>query len=276
MLFKDNWLTTNVSKNPVDPFQVRYKTSKSDIHKPFTVAAEETILDIEKLVRRHLGKRPYLSLSGGSDSMYILRLCARLKISITPVIVRISDNLVVSYDTDNAITECKNLGYVPAIVDLTEEQHFKIYCDNFVPILGVSSQSVQQLLVARYVASKNGIVVNGVGVILRNEAGSGARLGVMENDFCTDVLLEEDIVCPFFIYSPQMVLSTLTSIPNDYYRLPVCYLKSLLYGTYMVKTPALYTNPNIQAEFCNVQAPFLSRQFYAPLEDRNWMISQLS
>jgi 3'-phosphoadenosine 5'-phosphosulfate sulfotransferase (PAPS reductase)/FAD synthetase len=141
MLFKDNWLTTNVSKNPVDPFQVTVKKSYADINMPFAKAAEENILEIERLGRQ-LGKRPYLSLSGGSDSMYILRLCARLNIRITPVIVCVVDNPVITYDTNNAIAECNKLEFVPHLIELTEKEHFALYCRELLPMLGVGSQSV--------------------------------------------------------------------------------------------------------------------------------------
>jgi hypothetical protein len=205
VLTKNNWLTSNLDLRrtaPATDLSVNlnpYLFESIDFDK----AAELTAIEIADSYQNL-----YLGLSGGMDSVYILKLLHRLSIPIIPVIAMYGNHLESRY----AVDVCKELNIDLVVINMTDEQ-FKEYFYEIIykKINGVGLNNTQALLVAEYVKKNNGVLITG-----NHFMGDGDEIvnplhyaNTNEWDFYVDFLDIGLINIDLFLYTPQIAYSML-------------------------------------------------------------------
>lgn len=274
MIVKDGWITTNIRRRLVDPtldFKVTVRP---------TQACVETFTEATERAAREIGDRYqsiHLSLSGGADSLCVLDCFVRSGVTVKPVIWRIAGNPINRHETEYALRRCSKFGIAPEVIFIEEVEHLRrYYREIFQPIRGGGWFGLQSVMTAQLARDRGGIVVTGDGVILANERRC-VKLGLNEWDVYSDALVAEDILVPFFLYSPEIVRSILDALPDDYGNAPVCLVKSAIYGSeYRPKTPGSYAAPEVREAARLISASLPTPNVYGSLETREALLALLS
>jgi hypothetical protein len=156
---KNNWYNDNLEKKLKEPnkdFEV-YLTPYPFCKMDFWSSVELTVNEISKDY-----PNPYLALSGGYDSEFVLRAFYKFGKSITPVIVRYGND----EETFYAYKACKDLGITPIEIHLSDKQYLDYYYNTiFKPFNSPYIHCVHVHAAADYVAKRNGSMITGFGPI---------------------------------------------------------------------------------------------------------------
>jgi len=274
MIVKDGWITTNIRDRlakPTADFQVTIVSGRAR-EASFRAATEAAAVE--------LGCNHgdiYLALSGGVDSLYVLDCFMRAHVTIKPVIVSVLDNPLNAHETSYAHRACYTFGIEPIELKLTEAAHVRrFYSDIFKPIRGTGSFGLPSVMTAKLAKERGGIVVSGDGILLANERRC-VKLGMNEWDVYSEALVEENLLCPFFVYSPEIVRATLAALPDDYAQTPVCLAKSLIYGhRYRPKVPGAYWSQAARDAARQISLSRPPANPYGSLETRSSLLAAVS
>jgi hypothetical protein len=142
--YKDKFLSFDIKLNP-KPF------------KPLSFYDAASVA-IKKIADDYNG-RLWVSLSGGMDSEFVLKIGLENKVPITPVIVQTSGN---AEETLWALRFCKDVNIMPVVLKISDRElmalwYKQIYC----PILGRGFNWGPTLKVIEYAKQQGGYVVTG-------------------------------------------------------------------------------------------------------------------
>jgi hypothetical protein len=145
----------------------------------------------------------YISLSGGIDSEYVFKKFYYLNIPFIPVIVTSN-----CYKEENsiAIILCDKYKIKPHIIEVTEKDIFSIFYKKIYKNLNsFGINKVPSFLVAEYALQNNGICIYGEHLL-------GDCLNVEINDWDFYHTIYYNNTYDFFLHTPEIVYSLLTSI----------------------------------------------------------------
>lgn len=189
------------------PFKVELEISSYD-KLDFNTASNDVVSEISK---NH--KNLYLSLSGGLDSEYLLRLFHRNRINIIPVIVVHESN---SEELSYAFRVCDELNITPIKLFPNDIDISTMYSEKIVKIInGCAIYSVFAMMAAEYVLSKRGVLITG-NHLIGDQGDPTHELSSNEWDFYTEMLYPELINIDPLCYDPTIVYSMIKSIDDDW------------------------------------------------------------
>lgn len=200
---KDNWFQPNIKQRLIDPyvpFDVNIKNSDvEDIN--FEEAVKKTIASLNDL-----GKRIYVSFSGGLDSEYMVKSFMKSGVKFTPLIVRSPANII---ESKFAIDFCNDNFLSSTIIDVSENEIISIFYDKIYNSLNsIGINSTIPLIAAHIAAENNSILVVGEHII--DEIDDKISIGVNEWDFYNEAYYSNTYY--FYLHTPQIVYSILKKI----------------------------------------------------------------
>lgn len=211
MLIKNNWITTNLEDR---------LTNKDADFVPTIVPTQFNIVDFNQAINnaihdiKALGKKIYLTVSGGADSEFVLRKFVQYDVDFTPVTVVTNGN---KYELRYAERAYKDLNLTPTYLDLSDKEYLTIYVNDIVKKLNSPAiATVPSLIVGRYALDNNGIMVTADGIVGMKNLNDGVLAAtIYEWDFYWDILLEKDAALPFLWWSPQLVYSMVSLLDES-------------------------------------------------------------
>lgn len=213
-----NWIKTNIVDIASD------KTKKFDVklklyHFKPTSFRQATVNTIENLIKRN-GKL-YVTLSGGSDSSYIVKMMHEMQIDFVPVIV---NTPWLKYEVLYAYHWCEISKIKPIILELTEQEYLKIYTETYKKWGNCRGTGTIPAIYAGKKLIDRGHIVAGINLI--NDGDQNPRtINFDAHDFYFELFNLN--VEPFFIDNLQIVDSFLSRIEERHIRTD--FFKSELY-----------------------------------------------
>lgn len=190
----NHWFRSNINERLDDPY-ANLKIFIDDVTvKPMDFI--DACYDVAYRIR-DLGKPIYVPLSGGLDSEFVLKIFLDLAIPVIPVIVSTPANVL---ESAYAFHYCKKRGITPVVLEHSEVELIKVYCEDILKKLnGRGFNSAAVLLAGRYIEEQGGVAIVGEHII------DDDCFGVNEWDFYNDALIHPDNSLYFFIYTPEIV-----------------------------------------------------------------------
>lgn len=144
----NDWLTTNLNQ------RFAHKDLDFDVYfKPYTFKKmslwDASSYTIKKIANKY--ENLHISLSGGYDSEFVLKVCIENKIPVKPIIVVMNGG---EAETSYALDFCKVNNIVPLVVKPTEREIFKLWYDYIYIIRGRGKYS-SPILKSLHIAEQN-------------------------------------------------------------------------------------------------------------------------
>lgn len=223
MIVENNWLTTNIKEKAInnDLDLIATFNPYSYTKTSFDMACKNVC---DKIVA--LDKPIYVGFSGGIDSEFVVRTFIKHNIPFTAVSVNTGTNRYEWLYIQKLFREYPNLTKI--LLDVSEPKAFfqKLIniCKAFnTPALG----SIGSIEAAQYVKSQNGIFVIAEHFISTKYDNSGIiMVETSEWDHYYDVLVDDNLVIPFFMYDLPIVESYVSQFNNE----KIGFFKSDLYS----------------------------------------------
>jgi hypothetical protein len=223
MLTKNNWITTNLDKRldgSILDLEVKlnpYRFQSIDFASASRIVAEE-IADLFSTI--------YVSMSGGMDSEYIVRLLHRLGIPFTAIAVACGNKIEITH----AYALFKELDITPVILEVDVEDHRKYYYENiYKKFNGTGWHSTQLLMATEYVYQRDALIISGNHLIGDgSDIINGVRYAsVSEWDYYHHYSFSNAKIIDFLLYTPQIAYALL---PSDIEPIYWNVYKEKLYG----------------------------------------------
>ena len=237
-----NWLTHNLRlRTPTNnlPFTT-YLNLRPFSPKSFAEESRQVCKDLAG----EYGDNLYLAFSGGSDSLYILKLFLELSIPIHPVVVSCPYNQL---DIAPAVEYCKKYGIKFTVLEYGTE-YLKISKDKIYSKGLLSPIGLTPILVYEYVKNLGGKVISGQGeplpITKQGYSTSIDKLIQMyEFEFYMDIYAEDKQPPPFYCFNQNIFYSYLNEIDDtlDLQRAK-CALYGLEYKPKSYWTEEMYDN----------------------------------
>jgi hypothetical protein len=232
MITKNNWLASNLAERAINPtvdFKLiinPYPFKKMD----FNSAVEMTIKEINSKYSNF-----YLALSGGYDSEFVLRAFHKFGIPITPIIVCYGTEV----ENEFAFRACIDLGVVPVIITLTDEQFLKYLEEKvYKPFNGPGYNATHVMFAAEYTEQHNGTLITGghwIGADPTNIADDYAS--AHEWDYYTHYVYPTVNKIDFFLYTIELMYSMFPETDEGNWSV---YKQQLFNIDYREKVRAIY------------------------------------
>lgn len=145
----DDWLTTNLKQ------RFAQKDLDFDVYlKPYAFKKmslwDASSYTIKRIADKY--ENLFVSLSGGYDSEYVLKVCIENKVPVKPIIVMMNGNEI---ETNYALDFCKVNNLVPIVVKPTDREIIKLWYDYVFDIQGRGRHS-SPILKSLQIAEQNG------------------------------------------------------------------------------------------------------------------------
>lgn len=227
MIVENNWLTTNI-KDRVDnkniDFSVNitpYSYEKTDF-KTACISAANKIAALNRPI--------YISLSGGADSEYVVRVFKQLNIPFTALTVETYGNYYELMYANLLYKEFPEINKV--YIDLKDrKEYLKKYIRVVKTTKTLAVNSIPLLVAAEYVKAQNnnGILISGDH---SGECGYNKTTGIMlvgynEWDYYTDIFVDDNMLIPFYQYD----LNIVNSMVEKFGKMTYEEYKQMMYGT---------------------------------------------
>jgi hypothetical protein len=225
MIVENNWLTTNIKERLINKnidFDVTI-TPYSFTKMKFIEACEATAIKIAAM-----NKSIYIAFSGGADSEYVVRLFKRLNIPFTAVTVKTPGNEYELMYVDLVYEEFPDIQ--KTYIDISQP---KIFIKKYLDLLKTTNvkalNSIALIECAKYAQENGGIIVSAdhLGDVGYNKSTGIMLAGFSEWDYYTDIIVDDNILIPFFQYD----LSIVNSMVNLFDKSTSEKFKSNLYQT---------------------------------------------
>jgi hypothetical protein len=225
MIVENNWLTTNIKERLTNKnldFDVTI-TPYPFTKMKFIQACEATAMKIAAM-----GKPIYVAFSGGADSEYVIRLFKSLNIPFTALTVKTPGNDYELMYTDLVYEEFPDIQ--KSYIDISQPKIFiKKYLDLLKTTKVKAINSIALIECAKYAKENGGIVVSAdhLGDVGYNKSTGIMLAGFSEWDYYADIVVDDNILVPFFQYD----LSIVDSMVNLFDKSTSEKFKSNLYQT---------------------------------------------
>lgn len=212
MITKNNWLNTNIKDRLHDKY-CDFAVSITPYN--FNVLDFNTAVDItlDEILSTYNNKPVYLSLSGGSDSLYLLTKLNTLGVNFIPIIVKCGILNIVEYT--RAIDVCTLLQMVPTVLEITEKELIKDFKNILFDKIGGSGyNSTYSVIIAKHLENTcpDALLLTGVEIL-----GGHGHTPISENG----LLLINEWDDYLYAVSPITTIHPLTySIETVYASIP--------------------------------------------------------
>lgn len=204
MLVINNWIKTNI-RNKISDKNTQLEVEFNPYYFK-EISFSESCIRITKEIKTRY-KNIYLSLSGGTDSCFVLINLVKAHVNFTPVIIKVKNSICNTKEIKRALIRCEEYEVKPEIITVSEKELMRVYREKAYKkanCLGVGA--AHQLFVGDLALKNNGVVITGEHAI--NDATSYPEIEFADYNFLLE-LLDENIFIPFYLYSIECLNATL-------------------------------------------------------------------
>jgi hypothetical protein len=227
MATENDWIDSNIVERLLIsglPFDVRLRPY------PFREMSFQDAADYTAKRIYEKNKNIYVSLSGGADSEFVVRVFHRNNIPFTPIIVKTSGNfkeLIWAYRV------CDKLNLKPVILELNDGEYLKIFYEDVIKkIHGYGIFAVPSIYACRYAKENDGVLIIGEHMIEGEKKDDKDVLRIRpemnEWDCYNEATVGYEYNIPFYLYTIEICYAMLNAIEDD--REPMDMWKCKLYN----------------------------------------------